>query len=402
MRERRGGRHAVRAGGGQRRAAQGREALLERRERREQQLDVVELQRHVLAIGHFTLQRDAAPLQLRVERQADELDVFGILGEVARGQRVLVRRDVASPAPATSPPPELRVRADGGVLRGLRPARGCRPRPPSARTPSCAAVAMAAGTRQTRAERLRRSADRVQRAERVADARLGAGLTGDQRQAAVIVQEEQAELRAVVEARRVVLEVEAVLAVVGRLLRGKAVHGLEVGDERPAERTEVHALVGERTEAEHHFAAARGREIVVAEIGAGRFRHRRVPVGDVDSLRRQVVVELDAEVDHLLRQEGFLQLRARHAQRRDVEMVDGVDAVLDERALAPAHDLAAETQFGGHAAEVELGVHERVEQARVAHDEVFGPVRQRRALGVVGGVVVQRPRRARTRRRRGS
>ena len=76
MRERRRGRHAFRAGGGQRRAAQRGEALLERRERREQQLDVVELQRHVLAIGDFTLQRDAAPLQLRVERQADELDVL--------------------------------------------------------------------------------------------------------------------------------------------------------------------------------------------------------------------------------------------------------------------------------------------------------------------------------------
>ncbi len=83
MRERGCRRHAHGAGGGQRRVAQRGEALLERRERGEQQLDVVELQRHVLAIGDFALQGDAAPLQLRVERQADQLDVFGILGEVA-------------------------------------------------------------------------------------------------------------------------------------------------------------------------------------------------------------------------------------------------------------------------------------------------------------------------------
>ena len=95
MRERGGGRHTFRAGGGQRRIAQRRQALFERRERREQQFDVVELQRHILAIGDFTLQRDAAPLQLRVERQADHLDVFRILGEVAGGERVLVRGDVA-------------------------------------------------------------------------------------------------------------------------------------------------------------------------------------------------------------------------------------------------------------------------------------------------------------------
>ena len=122
MRERRGRRHAFRAGGRQRRAAQRREALLERRERREQQLDVVELQRHVLAIGHFALQRDAAPLQLRVERQADQLDVFGILGEVARGQRVLVRGDVAGLRRRRRHCAELRVGADGGVLRGRAPA----------------------------------------------------------------------------------------------------------------------------------------------------------------------------------------------------------------------------------------------------------------------------------------
>ena len=150
MRERRGGRHAFRAGGRQRRAAQRREALLERRERREQQLDVVELQRHVLAIGDFALQRDAAPLQLRVERQADELDVLRILGEVAGGERVLVRGDVAGLRRS-----RRRARA-ACSRRWWRTAWPCASErlPPAAAERAtrrdCAAVAMAAVERQAR------------------------------------------------------------------------------------------------------------------------------------------------------------------------------------------------------------------------------------------------------------
>ena len=98
-------------------------------------------------------------------------------------------------------------------------------------TPSCAAVAMAAAERQTRRETpAPRAPTAFSAPKRVADARLRAGLAGDQRQAAVVVQEEQAELGAVVEVRREVLEVEAVLAAVGRPCGRQAVHGLEVGD----------------------------------------------------------------------------------------------------------------------------------------------------------------------------
>ncbi len=200
MRERRGRRHSLRTGGGQRRAAQRGETLLERRERREQQLDVVELQRHVLAVGHFALQRDAAPLQLRVERQADELDVLGILGEVAGGQRVLVRGDVAGLRRDVAAG-QVGVRADGGVGLGLRQ-REIAARRGGARH----AEAGGGGDGRPQAGRpaaraLRCRAHGVQRAERIADARLRAGAAGDQRQTAVVVEEEQAELRAVVEAR---------------------------------------------------------------------------------------------------------------------------------------------------------------------------------------------------------
>ena len=95
---------------------------------------------------------------------------------------------------------------------------------------------MAAVDGQSRRQALRRGAHGVERAEAIAHARLRAGLAGDQRHAAVVVQEVQTELRAVVEVRREVLEVEAVLAAVGRLLRRQALHLLEVVDVRAAQR----------------------------------------------------------------------------------------------------------------------------------------------------------------------
>ena len=170
MRESRRRRNTLRAGGRQRRAAQRRQALLERSQRREQQFDVVELQRHVLAIGHFALQRDAAPLQLGVERQADELDVLGILGEVAGGQRVFVGGDVGRLRGHITTR-QMGVGADGGVLRGggeIQVAAG------GGRTRH--AELRGGGDRrrdrQTGGDGLRRSAHRVERAEGIADALL--------------------------------------------------------------------------------------------------------------------------------------------------------------------------------------------------------------------------------------
>src|SRR6185503_8446248 len=84
--------------------------------------------------------------------------------------------------------------------------------------------------RQAGRQALRRRADRVQCAEGIADAGLCAGLARDQRQAAVVFQEEQAELRAVVELGQVVLEVDAELSAVRRLLGGQPVHRLEIRD----------------------------------------------------------------------------------------------------------------------------------------------------------------------------
>ncbi len=185
------------------------------------------------------------------------------------------------------------------------------------------------------------------------------------RQPAVIVQEVEAELGAVVEVRQIQLEVDAALAAVLGLARLDPVHVLEVRDERTAERAEIHALIRERAEAEQHALAARRREIVRTEESTRRLGLGVVPVEQIDELRRQVLAELQVEDGHFLRQEGLFQLRARHAQRRDVEMIDGVEATLDERALTPAQHLTAEPQLRGHRAEIEARVAEGIEQAGV-------------------------------------
>ncbi len=96
------------------------------------------------------------------------------------------------------------------------------------------------------------------------------------------------------------------------------VHVLEVGDERAAERAEVHALIRERAETQQHAPSAGRREIVRAEEGAGRFGLGVVPVQQIDELRRQVLVELQIEDSHFLRQEGLSSAPtpARAAPRR--------------------------------------------------------------------------------------
>ena len=169
--------------------------------------------------------------------------------------------------------------------------------------------------------RLGGPADRVDGAEGVAEAGLRAGLPRDHRQTAGVVEEVEPELRAVVQVREIDLQVEAVLAGVRRRVVGQAIHRLEVGVQPAAQRAEVDAEVGDRAEPEEDALAARGAEVVGAEVGAGRLRHRLVPVEQVQELAAQVLGELQVEDGHLIRQQRLAQLRARHPQRRDVEVV---------------------------------------------------------------------------------
>ncbi len=116
----------------------------------------------------------------------------------------------------------------------------------------------------------------------------------------MIVEEVQAQLGAVAEVGQVELEIEAELAAVAGCAVRQAVHGLEVRNERPAEGAEVHALVGELPEAQHHFLAARHAEIVGAEVRAVRLGTRLVPLEQVKKLRAQAVAEPHVEHRHLI------------------------------------------------------------------------------------------------------
>ena len=71
----------------------------ERRERRVEDLDVVDLQRDVPAVGDLPLERDAGAADLRVEAEAVELDVLGVREEVARARRVVAAGEEARLGP---------------------------------------------------------------------------------------------------------------------------------------------------------------------------------------------------------------------------------------------------------------------------------------------------------------
>jgi hypothetical protein len=238
------------------------------------------------------------------------------------------------------------------------------------------------GERQAGRQRERGGLHGVGRAPGVGDAGARAGAAGDQRQPAVVVHEVQAELSAVVEVLGEVLHGKAALPALRRRAVGRATHALEIADQRSAERPEIDALVGKRAEAEHDLVAARHGEIIRRKVAARGLGDGRVPVEHVDRLRAPPLVELQREVDHLLRQEPLLEFGTGHAQRRHVEVVEHAEPVLDERALAPAHGLAPETHFRRHAAEIEARIGEGIQQPGVALDEVFGCIGQAGALAI--------------------
>src|SRR5206468_1961363 len=59
-----------------------------------------------------------------------------------------------------------------------------------------------------------------------------------------------------------------------------------------------------------------------------------------------------------------------------------VETTLNEGALTPADDLLPQPDLRGHAGHAEAPEAERVEQSGIAADEIFGIVRQRRAVSV--------------------
>ena len=201
-----------------------------------------------------------------------------------------------------------------------------------------------------------------------------------QRQTAVVVQEVEAELRVAERRgepaeRHAVLPVVAGLEVLAALRHGgadRAVRG------RQRRMTDGHR-VGHGAEAEHDFRRARPREIGRAEVAADRVDLGLFPGVLVEGFERRVRGRLDAELDGAHRQQGVAQFGAGHAQDADIDRVDGVDAALDERALAPVDHLPAAADFPGTRPGLEAPPQEGVPEFRAGANAVLGGVGQRRA-----------------------
>ncbi|MCY1440370.1 hypothetical protein D9M71_566420 [compost metagenome] len=144
---------------------------------------------------------------------------------------------------------------------------------------------------------------------------------------------------------------QAELAGVGRLVVGGAADDLVVGEAgrivRPAAR---------------NAEAALGHEIVGREEGAAALQYRPPPFQLVEGFQAQGVGQAEVAVEHGHRQQGFLELRAGPAQRRHIDGVGRVDAVLEEQALAPVDHLVAQARVERVVGEVEIAEHIGVEQ----------------------------------------
>ena len=140
--------------------------------------------------------------------------------------------------------------------------------------------------------------------------------------------------------------------------------------------------VRRRPEAEHHLRRAAARQIGRAEVAPDRVDLRLLPGELVEGLDRRAARRLEAQLDGADRQVRLAQLRPGHAQRAHVDRVDGVDAALDEGALAPVDHLPARAQLARQAAELEAPVQESVAQLDAGADAAFGGARERRALAV--------------------
>src|SRR5690606_18008621 len=98
------------------------------------------------------------------------------------------------------------------------------------------------------------------------------------------------------------------------------------------------------------------------EEGTAVIRNGPMPLQLVERLHGQVLGQPLRQIQHLNRQQTFLQFRTRTAESGSIDRVDGVDTVLDEDTLTPTDDLAAEAHVAWVIANGIVVVDESVEQ----------------------------------------
>src|SRR5690606_25810264 len=104
------------------------------------------------------------------------------------------------------------------------------------------------------------------------------------------------------------------------------------------------------------------RHVSGGEEGTAVVSYRAMPLELVEGFHAQVFGQALREIQHLNRQQAFLQLGARTAESGGVDRVDGVDAVLDEDTLTPADHLAAQTDVTGVLTDEIVVIDEGVQQ----------------------------------------
>src|SRR5690554_4603227 len=122
---------------------------------------------------------------------------------------------------------------------------------------------------------------------------------------------------------------------------------------------------------------ATGGNVGGGEEGATVVRYGAMPLELVKGFHGQVFGQTLGQVEHLDRQQTFLQLSARTAESGGVDRVDGVDAVLDEDTLTPADHLAAQTDVTGVLTDEIVVIDEGVQQLDT------GTLLQRVTAGVI-------------------
>ncbi len=214
------------------------------------------------------------------------------------------------------------------------------------------------------------------------DARRRAGLRHDERQAAVVVHEVEPELAAAQRRREEPQRRPVLAAVLGLPIRALG-HGRPHRAERRRQRRVADGQrVGGRPEAQHHLGRPGARQIGGAEVAAHRVDLRPLPLVLVERLEGGVGVGREAQFHGAHRQQRVAQLRPGHPQGTDVNGVDGVDAALDEGALAPVDHLQAAPDLARQRAGLEPRPQERIAELRPAADALPDRVRQGRARAV--------------------
>src|SRR5690606_36265490 len=98
------------------------------------------------------------------------------------------------------------------------------------------------------------------------------------------------------------------------------------------------------------------------EEGAAVISNGAAPFQLVEGFQGQVFGQALGQIQHLDRQQTFLQLCARTAEGGGVDRVDGVDAVLDEYTFTPADYLTTQTDVTGILADEIVVIDESVQQ----------------------------------------